>query len=280
MEHEKNEQPNTASQGHMYPHDEQNALFSKHIKMSFILKKTEKIATAVYMVTDFLADSEPLRIQLRTVSLELVSMTRKISARSSEPHYVLADEVVRGVEEIVMLVTLAMTIGLISEMNAKILISELHKVSAEVATQYGEKKVSIVTHPGYANVVLTDSFFGVETSPITAPVFHKGQESNKGHEITRQVSTAGIASSMSAYRPQLSVTKKTDLGNKIARRNDVLTIIRTKKKVSIKDISELMTDMSEKTIQRELLALVTEGVLVKEGEKRWSTYRIASQADL
>ena len=280
MEQEKNEQVNTSNKGHVYTNEDTKALFGKHMQMSFILKKTEKIATAVYMVTDFLADSEPLRIQLRTVALGVVSTARKIAARSSEPHYVLADEIARLIEEMEMLITLAMTIGLVSEMNAKILISELQKVATDIEKLYGEKKVSIVTHPGYANIVLQETFFDVERSPLEGPVFHKGQLASKGHEAIHY-STASIAPAVqNATRPQMSVTKKTDLGNKIARRNDVLTIIRTKKKVSIKDISALMTDMSEKTIQRELLALVTEGVLVKEGEKRWSTYRIASQADL
>ena len=97
--------------------------------------------------------------------------------------------------------------------------------------------------------------FAVENTPKKTPVLiseNKGQEIPKGQIL------------------------KTDLGSKIARRNDVLNIIRAKKKVSIKDISQLLKDMSEKTIQRELAALISEGVLIKEGEKRWSTYRLVA----
>jgi DeoR/GlpR family transcriptional regulator of sugar metabolism len=48
----------------------------------------------------------------------------------------------------------------------------------------------------------------------------------------------------------------------------------SKKDVSIKDISLVLTDCSEKTIQRELNSLVLKGQLKKTGAKRWSRYSI------
>ena len=42
----------------------------------------------------------------------------------------------------------------------------------------------------------------------------------------------------------------------------------------IKDIVMSITGCSEKTIQRELSALVAQGVLKKIGEKRWSRYEL------
>jgi hypothetical protein len=43
----------------------------------------------------------------------------------------------------------------------------------------------------------------------------------------------------------------------------------------IKDVSPLVTGCSEKTIQRELSAMVRSGILKKVGEKRWSRYSLA-----
>jgi len=43
----------------------------------------------------------------------------------------------------------------------------------------------------------------------------------------------------------------------------------------IKDITSLIGDYSEKTVQRDLVALVKAGVLKKEGERRWSKYMLA-----
>jgi len=42
----------------------------------------------------------------------------------------------------------------------------------------------------------------------------------------------------------------------------------------VKDFAKVITDISEKTIQRELLDLVQRGVIKKEGERRWSRYSL------
>ena len=60
------------------------------------------------------------------------------------------------------------------------------------------------------------------------------------------------------------------------RRETILSVIKDKKKVSIKDISTIIRNISEKTIQRELASLVELGTVVKEGERRWSIYSLKS----
>lgn len=58
------------------------------------------------------------------------------------------------------------------------------------------------------------------------------------------------------------------------RREHILSIIKDKGEATIKDVSQQITDCSEKTIQRELMSLIKDGVLVKEGERRWSKYKV------
>jgi len=60
----------------------------------------------------------------------------------------------------------------------------------------------------------------------------------------------------------------------ISRRDRILAIIREKGHASIKDVSSVIVDCSEKTIQRELMTLISEGQIIKEGERRWSRYSI------
>ncbi len=59
------------------------------------------------------------------------------------------------------------------------------------------------------------------------------------------------------------------------RRASILSLLQTKQSVTVREVSETIQNCSEKTIQRELLALVAQGVLKKEGERRWSTYSLA-----
>lgn len=272
MDIKDTDQKNTVSNGQLPIEQAKNAFYTKHSVMSFISKKTEKIATAIYMVTDFVSDSEPLKQELRTLALALLSSTRKLHNRSDIDHSIMADEVVRTIEDILVFLSLGSTIGIISIMNESILRNELGKVRESLQNTYGKNTALVVAHPGYANIILNRSMFDLAGEMGISPDSSKGQEISKGHNEQINVLYKKVEKTPSLT---LSISKKTDLGNKIARRNDVLTVVRNKGKVSIKDISQILKDISDKTIQRELHGLVQEGVLVKEGEKRWSMYKIA-----
>jgi predicted ArsR family transcriptional regulator len=58
------------------------------------------------------------------------------------------------------------------------------------------------------------------------------------------------------------------------RQEAVLAVLRTKGPSYIKDISTVIRDVSEKTIQRELQALVTAGLISRTGERRWTQYAL------
>jgi len=54
----------------------------------------------------------------------------------------------------------------------------------------------------------------------------------------------------------------------------IKTVLEAKPQATIKDIAEVITDVSEKTIQRELNSLIEKGQVVREGERRWSKYSV------
>lgn len=274
MEQSNFNQTNNHLNGQSQNENLEKGFHFKHNSMSVIVKKTEKIATAIYMVTDFVHESEPLRNKLRSLSLSLISDTRKVGRHSVEPLYMVIEEV-RGLsDEILVLIQLAGTVGLISEMNAKIIRTELEKVQKEFENLYGTPRTDVATHPGYANVILTPEMFDVPsasesflTVPRENPVFsYKGQKDNSNVLYKNDFLNA---------KSTVSVNKKLDMGIKIARRNDVLNVVKANVTASIKDVKFVLKDLNEKTIQRELFALVQEGILIKEGEKRWSVYRVA-----
>jgi hypothetical protein len=55
----------------------------------------------------------------------------------------------------------------------------------------------------------------------------------------------------------------------------IKTVLEAKPQATVKDIAEVITDVSEKTIQRELNSLIEKGQVVREGERRWSRYSVA-----
>jgi hypothetical protein len=62
--------------------------------------------------------------------------------------------------------------------------------------------------------------------------------------------------------------------NKTSRKDRVLAVLKDKGEATIKDIIDVVTDCSEKTIQRELISLIKDNVIVREGERRWSKYKL------
>lgn len=55
----------------------------------------------------------------------------------------------------------------------------------------------------------------------------------------------------------------------------IKTVLEAKPDATIKDIAEVITDVSEKTIQRELNSLIEKGQVSRTGERRWSRYSVS-----
>ncbi len=54
----------------------------------------------------------------------------------------------------------------------------------------------------------------------------------------------------------------------------IKTVLEAKPNATIRDIADIITDVSEKTIQRELNSLIEKGQVKRDGERRWSRYSV------
>ena len=86
---------------------------------------------------------------------------------------------------------------------------------------------------------------------------------------TKPVVTGGAKrQENTAEGSDISTNKKTN------RQEQIIGLLKEKSGLTIKDFSSLIKDCSEKTIQRELIDLIRTGVVIKEGERRWSKYSL------
>ena len=197
-----------------------------------ISKKTENISSAIYLVTSFFNDQEPLKWRLRTLSIDLVS--EKIKDKSSISREVLS------------LLFVAKTAGLVSETNYDILNRELSKFGQEA-----EKPLDL-------------TFFRETTTGERTLPQPQRTEHIKDKTVENKIAEKPILKEFGA----VSVKKN-------SRQSIIIAILKRKKEVMIKDVSPLVSGCSEKTIQRELSAMVHSGLLRRVGEKRWSRYSLA-----
>lgn len=225
--------------------------FSAEEYLIYIFKKTEKITAAIYLVSGLLKDEEPLKWELRDRGMELVSSSFMASSSVPGDKNLVVQSIFSAALETISLLNVARVSNLVSDMNHRILVREIDAVINLLKDRLTESATS-------AGYVLSEAFFrtpslfsgGFKDSPRQSkPDRHAAlQGTGKGHD--------DIAS------------KKNE------RQEHIISILRTRSNLTIKDFSKVITDCSEKTIQRELLDLVQRGVIKKEGERRWSRYSL------
>jgi len=248
-----------------------------------LFKKTEKIATALYMVTDLLGDEEPLKRSIRQSSLGLLGTLSQIHLGSSVGVNIVFGEFESKIEELTSYIEISRTVGIITEMNGGIITRELGKLREQMADLKAKNKAEdfgggLFTKKHISGISLGESFFKEEEKPVLQSFLNSSgtDHSYKGHdkEDVLYNHSSPLNKSFKSDKRTNTDTNKKDVALKINRRNNILRIIKDRKEVNIKDISKMVTDCSEKTIQRELNSLVGEGILKRIGNKRWSKYSL------
>lgn len=246
-------------------------LFKGQSERAYIFGKLERLAHAIVLILSQTGSAHPVVDRLETTVLDSI---REAAAGASELEQSFLVSIVL---EIVSLVRIASTAGIISERNANILTSE-YMALLEKLSQPSVQGMLLRTED-----LLTDADVNTQNelslpSPIGAlfSVQERGQTSPKVAKGEDGVSHTKTFKGHRNSRPNPQRTQKdTTLFKKTDRSQRIIDIVTAKGTISIRDIASVITDCSEKTLQRELLALVDTGILTKEGERRWSTYRLS-----
>jgi DNA-binding transcriptional ArsR family regulator len=224
-------------------------IFEKDVRRVFMYKKAERLAKAIHLIGPAFKHSVSLRSKLDSIAVELVEAAILRPAEAREP-------LSRALLSLSSVLAMARTSGTLSEMNADMIAREAHFLLQELAA-YEDPRVILEDAPTLADVAKLapraserkgtprSDMNMIESASIkdTREVTHKGQDK-----------------------------ADTPMSANNARREAVLEVVRRREQASIKDISSVIRDVSEKTIQRELQALIDEGLVMRKGERRWSTY--------
>ncbi len=261
--------------------------------LSISYNKTNKLITALYIVTDILDNQEPLKNKLRSLANDILSDTYSLRTSRSNG---MSKKVTGSIVELTSFLDIASTVGMLSSMNCSILKSEFLTLKKSIEEALG----SYAMFDGHAT--LSDFFatanveeFEVEKDTFTTPkrdsLFTKHDPI---HPVKRHVSPTrlgvqkgstlmkAISDKINANSNSMSVIKNlkdnTDNSRK-ERREIIITIIKNNPQgQTITDIKNAsygpLRTLGEKTLQRELVAMVSDNVLKKTGTKRWSRYYI------
>lgn len=219
-------------------------IFEKDIRRVFIYKKAERLAKAIHLITPAFVESASLRNRIDAIAVGLVDAA------------ILPSGAARGAlsRELLTLssvLSIARTGGLLSPMNVELITREAHLLLNEVAA-YEEPRLLLDDSPTLSDIAKKTSSKESARSPQKRPTAPVQGTTDKGHLKDITLSDKPIKD----------------------RHEAILSVIRNKGRASIKDISTVIRNVSEKTVQRELLALIAAGTVLKQGERRWSTYSV------
>ena len=230
---------------------------------AFFVKKTEKIVSAIYLITNYVSEGEPLRVRLREKSLDLMSDSLSLKAQSQKINPEAIENTISSIFEIVALVEVGYASGYISEMNFSILKNECTNLANTLERKGGEISGS--------GAYISSDFLSVPDLYLLPSL--QGNKEDGLNEGNRQKQLEKRVKSSKNTKIEVSGVKLSPKKAKLNdRRDQIFKLLGIKNKITVKDVSEIINDCSEKTLQRELMSLVDEGVLKKEGEKRWSSY--------
>ena len=262
----------------------------KDSQLSLPYNKTNKLVSALYMVTDIMDKEEPLRSKLRNLGTNIVSDIHSIQQNRAGHIMSLIPE---KVAEILSFLEIASSVSIISEMNCSILTKEFIEL----------RKSIIEITPKNEQVWLQE--FMKEDETLGTNVLKRGALSigqtglpaqagtrigvQRGGTLLQALSRVEVSDRI----PFLSKTAKVNNNNiiksesidvlKNKRREEIISIIKDKMKdstnfngVTITDIKSkgqgVLASCGGKTLQRELISMVLDNILKKTGEKRWSKY--------
>lgn len=290
----------------------------------YIVRKAEKLTTALYLVTDILSEKEPMKWRTRETGVDILSdITVASSAPLSEKLSVLR-VVLKKIDKVISFLDIASSTHMMSEMNASMLKNEYVALKTNIETDWERTQE-------HSKTILSERFFDVRedvilkleeepmakrdnaTSPIpggntpgVAPRSEVKQEMEKTLETispSRPVlmhTPRRVEHVMASRTPEVSAERLAPVATMVApaasprpvlmdrgvmmrarvdvsrddRRKIILALIKQKPAITVGDIAKSISGVSEKTIQRELLSMVAENVLIKRGERRWSTYSL------
>lgn len=230
--------------------------------LTFFSQKVEKIVSAVYLVTNYFPPQESLKWQLRERGLILLSNV--LSLKDINLSY--KDRTIIDIKdiilEIVSFLDISFTAKIITEMNAEILKRELNLLLNLLDRGFDEIRQN-------DSQFLEHNFFKVKGDNLSLETDIQGDD-----KLDKRHSKGHIKLS---FNPLNNVEKKEKISGSLKKKNrkdDIIKLFNKGQKLTIKDISQVIDDCGEKTIQRELQSLMKEGRIKKEGERRWSHYSL------
>ena len=291
--------------------------------------KSQKITTAIYMITDLISEIDPLVQQLRSHSVIVMNKLYSMTALPQSQRVQKLSETSTLIYGLSSYLQVLHHNAKISAMNHTLIVNELSTLQNHI-NKLLTKNLPYDRRQQVSQLInefsFSEDFF--KTSEHKKPRDNQFFSSNIKDEEPATPSSIKDTSEISSRKVKdkrmsfVKDIKKTNIGleqkrevqekirlsdnkdsasvkpknqsisskgqieknteslkktkaTKGIRHENILKILKQKKDAKIGDITSLITDYGAKTIQRDLNELVHQGMVSKEGDRRWSVYNLS-----
>ena len=252
--------------------------------------KVFEITLALYRVTDFFPQGEVLRKNIREKANEIFG-----GITEYDHSFVSAEEAASIIAKIGSMkgfLAIARSMRFVNSLNIAVLEREYGNLSdffiGELEEERGQEIKPIVepvqispSHNGPqilgpvdAEILPTWNEFSLSKNHV------KGHKESKGHTVEKK--RTEILPALIENDSGMGVKNNRTIENNLVpiseilneRQKRIVEHLKDRDQAKISDFYSFFTDISSKTIQRDLQDLVLKNMLKKEGEKRWTVYSL------
>ena len=225
---------------------------------SNVFKKTERTISVVFYILSYIEKNEQTEFHIKVMSEKAMQVHESALATLSLYEYEAKEKIFPFQQSLVALegvLRIANAARVLTDEVLALLLSEVDLVQRYLRNHF-------ITE---APFTLREQDSSIVDTPVERPKVIKSTSSINSVRSTRSIIPKGdISSDAHMVYSQL-----------VDRSVRIKTVLEAKPEATIKDIAEVITDVSEKTIQRELNSLIEKGQVIRQGERRWSKYSIA-----
>lgn len=230
-------------------------LSSNNEYYSNVFKKTERMVSVVFYILSYIERNEQTDFHLKNISEKAMRVHESSLATLSLYEYEVKDKIFPFEQSLVALegiLRIANAARVLNDEVLALLLAEVDLVQRYLRNHFTSQTPLTVRDSAQVSPSITvdrpkasKSIGAIRPSRVSIP---KGDISSDAHMVYSQLVDRSVR---------------------------IKTVLEAKPEATIKDIAEVITDVGEKTIQRELNSLIEKGQVIRQGERRWSKYSLA-----
>jgi len=216
-----------------------------------VFKKSERIVAAVFYILSHIEDSSKTHVHYTALSDRAFALQTVALASLDIDQYAAATELHTLLQALVALestVRIATAARVLSGELELTLITEIESLERYLRNHYLSGQVITNSNP---------------TSSLSSAARRSPAPAARVRRQRPQIPAGDLSSDAVMVYSELS-----------DRTERIKTVLEAKPEATIKDLSDIITDVSAKTIQRDLNSLIERGDVVRHGERRWSKYSV------